>query len=132
MEDIDGNGVGGVDGLEDWILLGNGGRVVGTEDCRVVVLEDCRTGGKLKSCSIAGESHMQICLQTIRDSRRMNSSLNFQSSPSSVIHEIGPLFRTSELTEELRSDVCRTIRLYIQPQQQQRRTTIQRRQGKRL
>ena len=45
LEDIDGNGVGGVDGLEDRRLLGNCGRIVGTEDCRVVVAEDCRTGG---------------------------------------------------------------------------------------
>ena len=59
LEDIDGNGVGGVDEVEDRILFGNSRRIVGMKDCRVVVVEDCRTGGELKSCSIASESRMQ-------------------------------------------------------------------------
>ena len=48
LEDIDGNGAGGVDEVQDWNLFGNSGIIVGTEDCRVVVVEDCRTGGKLQ------------------------------------------------------------------------------------
>ena len=47
LEGTDGNGVGGVYEVEDWILLGHCGRIVGTEDCRVVVAEDCRTGGTI-------------------------------------------------------------------------------------
>ena len=39
LEDIDGNGVGGVDEVEDGILLGNCKIIVGTEDCRVIPLE---------------------------------------------------------------------------------------------
>ena len=50
-EDIDRDKSGGIDGLEDRILLEDCGRVVGTENCRVVVVEDCRTGG----------SHMVFC-----------------------------------------------------------------------
>ena len=59
-EDIERSRSGGIDGLEDRILLEDCGGVVGTEDCRAVVGEDCRSGGELKSCSIAGESHMQL------------------------------------------------------------------------
>ena len=36
------------------------GRIVGTEDCRVVVVEVCRTRGNLKSSSTAGESHANL------------------------------------------------------------------------
>ena len=59
MKDIDGNGVGCVDKVEDRIMLGNCGIIVGTEDRRVVVVEDCRTRGFFKSCSHAGESQMR-------------------------------------------------------------------------
>ena len=52
LEDIDGNGVGGVDGLEDRIPSGKFRRIVGTEDCRVVAAKDCRTGGKLKIAAL--------------------------------------------------------------------------------
>ena len=45
MKDIDGNGVGDVDEVEDRILLGNCKETVGTEDRRVVVVEDCGTRG---------------------------------------------------------------------------------------
>ena len=58
VEDIDRSGIGDIDGLEDQILLGDSVRVVGTQDCRVVVVEDYRTGGELKSCRIFGEPHM--------------------------------------------------------------------------
>ena len=41
LEVIDRSGIGGIDGLEDdRVMLGNCGRVVGTEDCRVVVVEN--------------------------------------------------------------------------------------------
>ena len=50
LEDVAGNGVGGVVTLEDRIMSGSCGRIVGTEDCRVVVVEDCRAGGDLKIC----------------------------------------------------------------------------------
>ena len=59
-EDIDRNKNGGIDGLEDRILLDDCGGVVGTEDCGVVGVEDCRTGGEFQSRSIAGESHMHL------------------------------------------------------------------------
>ena len=45
MKDIDGNGVGGVDKVEDRIPLGNCRGLVDTEDRRVVVVEDCGTRG---------------------------------------------------------------------------------------
>jgi len=80
LEDVAGDGVGGVVKLEERTH-------VGTEDCRVVVVEDCRTGGELKSRSHAGESHMRIFEITTRDSRRMHRSLYFQSSPSLTSHE---------------------------------------------
>ena len=64
----------------------------------VVVVGDCRTRGELKSCSVAGESHMLILLKTIRDSRRMHSSLHFQLCPSLISHEA---------KQKLRSDVCK-------------------------
>ena len=51
-----------IDGLE-------GGRIL-LGECRVVVEEE--------SCSIAGESHMFFWLKTIRDVRRMHSSLYAQ------------------------------------------------------
>ena len=54
-EDIGRSRTGGIDRSEDRMLLGNCGRVVSAEDCRVVVVEDCRTGGELKKCSIAGQ-----------------------------------------------------------------------------
>ena len=51
-EDIDRSRSGGIDGSEDSrILLEDCGGIVGTEDCRVVVVEDCRTG----------VSHMDLC-----------------------------------------------------------------------
>ena len=64
LEDIAGNGVSGVVELEERIMSGD----CGTEDCRVVVVEDCRTGGGLNH---DGKSHMQLCLDTIVDVRRM-------------------------------------------------------------
>ena len=64
-EDIDRSRSGGIDGSEDSrILLEGCGRIVGTEDCRVVAIEDCRTGG----------SHMDLLLMTIVDVRRMYDS----------------------------------------------------------
>ena len=48
MKDIDGNGAGGADEVEDSIPLGNCKGTVGTEDRRVVVVEDCGTRGNLK------------------------------------------------------------------------------------
>ncbi len=60
MKDIAGNGFGGVVETEERRMSGNCGRIVGTEDCRVVVVEDCRTGGEFKSCSMSGELHMNM------------------------------------------------------------------------
>ena len=76
-EDIDGNEVGGVVELEDRIMSGN----CGTEDTRVVAVEDFRTGGELNIFSIAGETHMQFIFDTIVDVRRMCDSLKQYSLP---------------------------------------------------
>ena len=56
LEDIAGNGVGGVVELEERIMSGD----CGTEDCRVVVVEDCRTGGGLNHEQIA---HVFLLIQ---------------------------------------------------------------------
>ena len=95
---MDGNGVGGVDKVEDRILLGNCRGIVGTEDRREVVVEDFGARGKMESCSHAGESHMQQFERTIRDSRRMRRSMYVQKSPLSIVHENGQMFQTSGLT----------------------------------
>ena len=46
MKDIAGDGFGGVVESEERIMSGN----CGTEDRRVVVVEDCRTGGGFSFC----------------------------------------------------------------------------------
>ena len=71
MEEIDGIRHGGIDKVEDSrILLG---------DCKVVFEEEgCGGIGGLKSCSMSGKSHMNTFLKTVRDVRRMQSSLHFQ------------------------------------------------------
>ena len=87
IEEVDGNGGAGVDSLEekfgnvdadgskvDRIIGGIDGLEVDRillEDCGVVVEEDCRIGGL----------HIDICLTTIVDRRRMNSSLIVQQDP---------------------------------------------------
>ena len=81
MENIDRSGIGGVDGLEDRTLLGNCGTIVGTEDCRVVVAEDCRTGGEFNSCSIPGESHSNIfVVEKMQQFRRIAFGHMFEDS----------------------------------------------------
>ena len=70
-EDIDRSRSGGIDGLEDRNLLEDCGGIVGTENCKVVVVEDCRTGG----------SHMELCFLTIVDVRRMYDSVKLHSLP---------------------------------------------------
>ena len=70
--DVDRSRNGGIDGLEDdRILLEDCGRMVSTEDCRVVGVGGCRTGG----------SHMDLFLMTIADIRCIYSSLQFHSLP---------------------------------------------------
>ena len=65
--DIDGlqvDGInGGIDGLEDDRIL--------LEDCGVVVEEDCGIGGL----------YIDICLTSVVNRRRMNSSLTVQQDP---------------------------------------------------
>ena len=68
LEDIAGNGFGGVVELEERIMSGN----CGTEDRRVVVVEDYRTGGRL---NLGDTSYMKFCFDTIVDKRCMNKSL---------------------------------------------------------
>ena len=79
MERIDRSRHGGIDKVEDCrILLG---------DCRADFEEEsCAGVGGLKSCSMSGELHMNICLSTVRDKRRMQSSLHFQSCPPLSSH----------------------------------------------
>ena len=100
-------------------------KVVGTEDCRVVVeVEDCKVGG----------SHVDLLLKTIVDVRRMHSSLRLQSCPllnSQIVDQI------SQIDYSVKADFCRAkhvdadnhkrVRLRDQRRQQQRQTTTQRR-----
>ena len=81
LEDIAGNGVGGVFGLEERIMS----RDCGTEECRVVVVEDCRTGGGL---DLDVKSHIHLFLDTVVDVRRMFES-SVLSPLSSHIVETG-------------------------------------------
>ena len=70
MEGIDGSRHGGIDKVEDFrILLG---------DCSVDFEDERRAGiGGLESCSMSGELHMNTCLRSICDRRRIQSSLHF-------------------------------------------------------
>ena len=108
---IDRSRHGGIDNAEDSrILLG---------DCRVFVEEESCVGvGGLKSCSIvggflscriAGGSHMDICSRTIRDVRRMQSSLHFQSCPllSSQVVET-----TAQIYHSVKACFCRKYHFY--------------------
>ena len=74
MEGIDRSRHGGIDKVEDCrILLG---------DCRVAFEEEsCVRDGGLKSCSMSCKLRMNICLSTVRDQRRMQSSFHVQSGP---------------------------------------------------
>ena len=76
------------------ILLEDGRGIVGTEDCRVVVVEDCRTGG----------SHMELFWMTIVDVRRMYDSLKLHSLPSlnSQIVE-----QTAQIYHTVKADLCK-------------------------
>ena len=76
-EGIDRSRSGGIGGLEDSSIL--------KRDCKVVVEEE--------SCSIAGESHMELCPKTIVDMRRMHSWLVLQSCPllcSQIVEKQNP------------------------------------------
>ena len=61
-KDIAGDGFGRVVDSEERSMSGNCGRIVGTEDCRVVVVEDCRTGGEF---NFDDKTHMQLCLMQL-------------------------------------------------------------------
>ena len=79
------------------------------EDCRVVVAEDCRTGG----------SHMECCLITIVDVRRMYGSLQLHSLPllnSQIVEQTAPNYHsvkadcckmTADLLQDGKSCRCR-------------------------
>ena len=92
--DVDRSKSGGIDGFEDdRILLEDCGGIVGMEDCRVVVAEDCRTGG----------SHMECFLMTIVDVRRMYDSLQLHSLPlldSQIVEQ------TAQIYNRGKADCC--------------------------
>ena len=95
-EDIDMSKSGCIDGLEDRILWEDCGGGVGTEDCRVVVVEECRTGG----------SHMKLCLDTVVDVRRMHDSSKQHSLP---LLNIQIAKHTAQIDHSVKADVCKMV-----------------------
>ena len=122
MEGIDRSRHGGIDKAEDCrFMLGDCRVDLEEEKCiGVLGLKSCSTSGESylnmllsQSCSVPGESHLDICLKTIRDKRRMQSSLHFPlcllSSPQIAIdHEVRADF--CRIANHKAYHRCRTVR----------------------
>ena len=85
--------------LTGWMIAGfrwGLQKIVGSEDCRVVVdVEDCRVGG----------SHMELCLETILYVRCMYGSLKLQSQSLSNFQIVEQI---AQIDHSVKADVCRT------------------------
>ena len=76
-------------------------------NCRVdVAVENCVGVGGVKSIDMIRESHMNICLRSVLDKRRIGSSLHFQLC-SSLISQIGRSVKLNGRAQ-FPVDFCRT------------------------